>query len=278
VVIDYAYSSASIVFPTILGELGLEVVALNAHINPRKITKSEEEFNHSLGQLSDIVTTLKADIGFLIDTGAEKVFLVDEKGKILSDSLSLVLVAELVMRTYLRGNIAVPVHVSSAVEELAKKYGVKVLRTGASPRQIMDGARAENLVFVGDCAGGFIFPEFKPTFDAMYTIGKILEMMAKANIRMNKLNREIPSFEVVHKKISCPWDKKGQTMRFAMEEAKGKNVELIDGVKIFFKDGWVLLRPDPDEAYFHVWVELSDAKKSRELLKEYSEKVKKWQE
>ena len=112
----------------------------------------------------------------------------------------------------------------------------------------------------------------------MYTIGKILEMMAKANICLNKLNKEIPDFEVMHKKISCPWDKKGQAMRYSMGESKGKNVELIDGVKLFFKDAWVLLRPDPDEAYFHVWVESKDSNRSKDLLKEYSEKVKKWQE
>ncbi|MBN1621249.1 MAG: mannose-1-phosphate guanyltransferase [Endomicrobiales bacterium] len=278
VVLDYAYSSASMIFPAILGELGLEVLAINAHLNPKKVTKTEEEFKHSLEQLSDIVTTLKADMGVLIDTGAEKIFLVDEKGKIISNDLSLVLIAELVMRTYRRGNIAVPVHVTNTIEELANNYNVKVKRTGLTPRQIIEGARDKDLVFVGDCFGGFIFPEFRLAFDAMYTIGKILEMLAKADTRLNKLSQIIPSFEVFHKKISCPWDKKGQAMRCAIEDSKGKDVELIDGVKIYFKDSWVLLIPDPDEAYFHIWAESKDQEKAKELLKEYSEKVKKWQE
>ena len=67
VVIDYAYSSASMTFPSILGELGIEVVALNSFLNPKKITRTQEEFEQSLKQLSSIVTTLKADIGFLLD-------------------------------------------------------------------------------------------------------------------------------------------------------------------------------------------------------------------
>ncbi|MCB4790361.1 MAG: mannose-1-phosphate guanyltransferase [Elusimicrobia bacterium] len=277
VVIDYAYSSASMIFPTILGDLGLEVVALNAHLNPRKITKSVEDFKHSLEQLSTITTTLKADIGFLIDTGAEKVFIVDEKGKVLPDDLSLVAVSELVMRTYKRGNLAVPVHVSGVVDQLAYHHKVKVLRTGTSPRQIVEGAKEKSLVLVGDCSGGFIFPEFEPAFDAMYTIGKILEMLAKAKTSISKLVNEIPPFKVHHKKLSCPWDKKGQTMRYAIEETKGKKSELIDGVKLFSNGGWVLLLPDADEAYFHVWAESGDDEKAKELLREYSEKVKKWQ-
>ncbi len=278
VVLDYAYSSASIIFPTILGELGMDVVALNAYVNPTKITKTETEFRHSLSQLSDIVTTLKADAGFLIDTGAEKVFLVDERGRILPDDMALVLVADLVMRTYRKGTIAVPVHVSSVVEELASRYGVKVRRTAASPRQIGAAARESDVIFVGDRAGGFIFPEFQPALDAMYAIGKILEMMAREKIHMNRISREIPTFDVLHKKLPCPWDKKGQAMRHAIQEAKGRKAELVDGVKLFIDKSWVLLLPDPDEAYFHIWAESDDEKTARGLLDEYGEKVLRWQE
>lgn len=278
IVLDYAYSSASMVFPAILGELGIEVVALNAYINPNKVTRTEAEFRHSLNQLSDIVTTLKADIGFLIDTGAEKVFLVDERGRIVPDDLATVIVADLVMRSYKKGTIAVPVHMSSVIEELASRFDITVKRTAASPRQIMAAAREEGTIFIGDGRGGFVFPEFQPAFDAMYAIGKILEMMAREKIHLNRISREVPSFEVLHKKIPCPWDKKGQAMRFAIEEAKGKKAELVDGVKIFHKKSWVLLIPDADEAYFHIWAESDDEKTAKDLIREYSDKVRKWQE
>jgi mannose-1-phosphate guanylyltransferase/phosphomannomutase len=278
IVLDYAYSSASMIFPAIIGELGIEVVALNSYVNPAKITKTGADFKHSLNQLSDIVTTLKADVGFLFDTGAEKVFLVDERGRIVPDDLAMVIVADLVMRTHRQATISVPVHVSFIIDKLAQQYKVKVKRTAASPRQIATSAREKDVVFVGDLSGGFIFPEFQPAFDAMYAIGKILEMMAKEKQHLNRISREIPSFEVLHKKIPCPWDKKGQTMRCAIEDAKGKKAELIDGVKIHYKNSWVLILPDADEAYFHIWAESEDDGTARELLHEYAEKVRKWQE
>ena len=102
--------------------------------------------------------------------------------------------------------------------------------------------------------------------------------MAKDKTQLSKISKEVPSFEVLHKKLPCPWDRKGQAMRYATEESKGKKTELIDGVKVFFEKSWVLLLPDPDEAYFHIWVESENEMTARELLKEYSEKVKKWQE
>jgi mannose-1-phosphate guanylyltransferase/phosphomannomutase len=91
------------------------------------------------------------------------------------------------------------------------------------------------------------------------------------------IRREIPSFEVFHKTIPCAWDKKGQTMRYAIEYAKGKKTELIDGVKIFLDNGWVLLLPDPDEAYFHIWAEARDKTTAKGFIDIYTDKLMEWQ-
>lgn len=278
IVIDYAYSSASMIFPAILGELNIDVVALNAFTNSSKITKSQEEFSNALGQLSDIVTTLKSNAGFLIDTGAEKLFLVDEKGKILPDDLAMLIVAYLVMKTHKDVVIAVPVNASSVIEELASKFGIRVKRTATSPRNIMNAANDKDVTFIGDCMRGFIFPEFQNAFDAMYAIGKVIEMLSEENLSLSRISREIPSFEVLHKAVPCSWDKKGQAMRKAIEDAKGKKAELIDGVKIYFNNGWVLLVPDPDEAFFHIWAEARDKSTASGFVEMYTEKIKQWQE
>ena len=150
-VIDYAHSTASLVFPTILGELGIDVVALNAYIDAKKITKTKDEFINSLNQLSDIVMTLRADVGFLFDNGAEKLFLVDERGKIIDNDTAMLIMAYLVMLTYKSGTIAVPVTVSSVIDELAKKFNFKIKRTGTSPRNVMNATKEEDVIFVADC-------------------------------------------------------------------------------------------------------------------------------
>jgi mannose-1-phosphate guanylyltransferase/phosphomannomutase len=277
IVVDYAHSTASLVFPTILGELGVEVIALNAYIDAEKITKSKEEFEYSLNQLSDIVMTLKADVGFLLDNGAEKVFLVDERGKIMNNDLAMLVMAYLVMSTYKKGTIAVPVTVSSVIDELAQKFNFKIIRTGTSPRNIMKAAKEKDVIFVADCNGGFIFPEFQNSFDAMYAVGNLIEMLTQTEFTISKIRREIPSFDVLHKVIPCSWDKKGQTMRNAIEYTKDKKIELIDGVKIFLDNGWVLLLPDPDEAYFHIWAEAKDKTTAQGFIDIYTDKIREWQ-
>lgn len=278
IVIDYAYSSAALFFPRILGEFGCEVVSLNAFLNPAKVTKTGEEFNNSLEQLSHIVTTLKADLGLLFDTGGEKVFLVDERGEIISSELALILISELVMRVYPKVKIACPVSTSKIIEELAGQYNAEVRRTPLLPRYILDIARKETVNFLTDGVGGFIFPEFQPTFDAMYATVKILELMAKSGLRLNRLNREIPKIKVLHQRIPCSWDKKGKIMRELITYAQDKKTELIEGIKIYHASrDWVLIIPDPEEASFHLWAEAEKEKIAQELIKEYTDKIKSWQ-
>jgi mannose-1-phosphate guanylyltransferase/phosphomannomutase len=279
IVIDYAHSSSSMIFPAILGDLDVNVVALNAFINSSKNTKSFEEFANSLNQLSDIVTTLKANIGFLIDSGSEKVFLVDEEGSILRDDVAMLVVSYLIMRINKGKNvaIAVPINATSTIDELAKQFGIKVKRTATSSRNIMTYEKDSEVVLICDSMGGFIFPEFQNAFDAMYAIGKIMEMMSQEDLSLSNISKDIPYFLVLHRTVPCSWDKKGQTMRRALEEVKDKKYEIVDGIKVYVNDGWVLFVPDTDEALFHIWAESKDKTTTLGLLEIYSEKIKEWQ-
>ncbi len=277
IVIDYAFSSASMILPDIVGRLGIEVVSLNAYLSAQRVTKTAEEFQSALDRLSTIVLTLKADAGFLIDTGAEKVFIVDEKGQRVANDIALLMIAHLVMRTHKGGRVGVPVNISGVIERLAEPHKVSVLRLRTAPRYIMEASREKGMNFVGDGIGGFIFPEFQPSFDAMFAIVKIVELLARHKVTLSALAGEIPVFETMHQKVPCPWDRKGVVMRRAIEAVQKLPNELVDGVKVFVNGSWVLLLPDPDEATFHVWTEGSDKSQARALLKEYSQKIQQWQ-
>jgi len=175
------------------------------------------------------------------------------------------------------GTIGVPVNVSSAIERQAETRAVKVQRLRTAPRYIMEASRQTDMKFVGDGVGGFIFPQFQPSFDAMFAIVKIVELMARNQAKLHELAEEVPSSETFHQKVPCPWDRKGLVMRRAIEAVQSQPNELIDGVKVFMAGSWVLMLPDPDEATFHVWVEAPSKNQARTLLKEYSQKIKEWQ-
>lgn len=274
VVIDYAYGAAAGIFPSILGELGIEVVALNAFENPEKLTKSGEDFAAAQQRLSQMVQSIKADVGFLLDSGAERVYLVDEQGKIMDEDQALAAVSLLVMKSRTVKELAVPVTASRSIEEMAEKYQVKVKRSRIDNRSLIEEAAGETVAFVASRRGGYIFPEFQPAFDAMLSITKILELMALTGSKLGGISSEIPKSRMVKRNIPCPWSKKGLVLRTLMEQTKDHpEKQFIDGIKLFYGRDWVQVLPDPNRELFHINAEADDLNRAQELVNEYTRKI-----
>jgi len=276
VVLDYAFGAASAIFPSVLGELGVDVISLNAYLDEARISKTAEEFRRSLEQLSNIVRTLAADLGILLDTGAEKLFLVDDKGEVLSGDLSLALVVLLTMQTHERGTIAVPVTSSRAIEQLTAAHGFGLLHTRASPRALMEQAAQKGMVFVGEERGGWIFPAFQPAFDGMLATVKLLDMMARTEVRLHALARSVPASHLIRDHVPCPHERKGTVMRRLLELTRDEVIELVEGVRVRLGDDWVAAIPDPDRALFHVIAEASTRSRAQELADRYKGLIESW--
>lgn len=285
IVVDYSYGIASSIFPNILGKLGAQVVSLNAYIDRTRLTRSREEFQAACLNVSSIVQSLSCNLGILLDAGAEKVFLSDERGQFLAEDR----VAAVVTKMYLecrrqRGNlvkkIASPVSASSEMDLVAQEYGVELIRTPSTHGGMMQAVLTDpEIEFVAGTRGGFIFPEFLFAADAMYSVAKIMEMMAITGWRLgdvdNGIRRLIRTFVDVH----CPWQAKGRVMRHAMHASEEYERTLIDGIKIHFDPlTWVLLVPSKEHEIFTVMVEAETEERAMALRSEYEQKVVQWRD
>ncbi|MDI6735782.1 MAG: mannose-1-phosphate guanyltransferase [bacterium] len=273
IIIDYAFGSISTVFPTVLEGLGCEMVALNACPDAEKAVNTPAGISQSLRQLSNIVLTLEANVGFLFDQEAERIFAVDERGRIIPDDLYLAIMVKLACETIEEGYIGIPV-ISSRIIAQMNKDRVKYLKINHKQR-ILD----KGFVMAGNGYGGFIFPQFHASFfDGMFSSLKLLEFLSAKGIKLGEVVDSIPDFYVHHERISCAWELKGALMRWLIEETRAQKVELIEGIKVFHRKDWVLLLPDPDEALLHIYAEAGSKEKAEELAYEYVEKINKFKE
>ncbi|RLD17586.1 MAG: nucleotidyltransferase [Caldiserica bacterium] len=272
IVLDYSFSPASIIFPQILGKLNIEVIALNSHIDPEKTSRLREEYNSAVKNLSSIIKTVKADIGFMLDNGAEKIMIFDERGRVISGEKALYTVIKL-MSLEKKGKVVVPVN---AIKEIEGISGIKVEYSPVHPRSIMEYAKKEDVIFAGDNRGGYIFTEFQPNYDAMFAIGKILEIMSKNEIKISDIVKEIPEYKLLFSKVSCPNEAKGMIMRKLMEFGKKKRIVLIDGVKFLFKSSWVLAIPDQDTSFINIWVEAKSNNEAKRIIENFEKRIKNW--
>jgi mannose-1-phosphate guanylyltransferase/phosphomannomutase len=85
---------------------------------------------------------------------------------------------------------------------------------------------------------------------------------------LSELVAEIPRPTLVHRQVQCPWALKGTVMRILNERFADREVDLMDGIKVFDERGWAQVLPDPDEPLIHVYAEGADEATSEELEEE----------
>jgi len=282
-VIDYSHGVTATIFPTILGTLGCEMVALNAYLDASKLTREQKEIERALRQLSHIVRSLGEDIGFMLDAGGEKLFVVDEEGNSISSDRLLVIVTKLILEANPEiKKIAVPISSSMEIDLVASEHQVQVVKTKGSHLALMNAATEPDVGFVGGTKGGFIFPEFSFAADAMFAVAKILELLAVTGERIGALNRKLPKFKMVQRDIPCPWESKGKVMRFLTKESESMKREEVDGIKFYPGIGEqpssVFVVPDKERALFHLRVESAEESLARRLADEYEHKILQWRD
>ncbi|MCK5240978.1 mannose-1-phosphate guanyltransferase [bacterium] len=277
IVIDYAWGSAVGIFPQVLGDMHCDVVALNSYANGTRLTRSSAELEQSFHRMGEMVGTLKAHVGVMMDAGAQKIYIADDKGRSLDGDRALALMALLVMKAKSGARLAVPISASRVIDDLAEKYHAKIVRTKTQYAAMLDAADRRRLDFVGESKGGYVFPNFQPAFDSMMATAKLLELLAIAAAPLSTIIDQIPPIHLERRHIACAWEKKGTIMRRLIENTRNEKVELLDGVKIWHGKSWVIIIPDADKPIFHVNAEGVNPEQSQQLALRYCQMIQEWQ-
>jgi mannose-1-phosphate guanylyltransferase/phosphomannomutase len=274
VVIDYVYAVSGAVLPQMLDKFGADAVVLNASLNKNAVTTTDREA--LLTQLGHVVEALKANFGVQVSANGEQLILVDESGYPIRGELLTALMVDMILTSNPRGTVVVPVHASSAVEQVARRHDGRIIRTKANATALMEACQKNsNVVLGGSGETGFIFPQLHPGFDSMFCIAKIIEMLTIQERSLATVRSELP--RVIHRThtIRCPWSAKGALMRYLVETHPAQNLELIDGVKIRqpFDDSWLLVLPDASEPLVHLYANSNDRDWVDETLRDYRSRV-----
>ncbi len=274
VVIDYLYAVSGAVLPQILGKFDCDAVVLNASM--RQVALSNDEREVMLGQLGQVVQSLRATFGAQVSANGEQLILVDEVGTRIRGEVLTALMAHMMLTTHPRGTIVVPVHTSGAIEHIARRHDGQVIRTKANPTALMEACQANpNVVLGGSGEMGFIFPELHPGFDAMFCIAKLIEILSLQQRSLGQIWSDLPRMAYRMQTLRCPWTVKGALMRYLVEETPQERLELIDGVKILGdnSDDWVLVLPDAGEPLVHLYANSENREWLDQTMAKYQDHV-----
>lgn len=255
VVLDCANGASSFTSPHLLERLGCRVVTLNAQPDGTFPGHPPEPRPEHLEGLTSMVPEAAADLGVAHDGDADRVIFVDEQGGYVFGDRSLALVAGHVIQEAGRGIVVTPVSSSRCVEEMVARAGGKMLYTRVGAPLVARKMLEVQATFGGEENGGLIFPGHQYTRDGALGLAVVLEILARAGRPLSELLAAVPAYYLVKRAVPCPPEARAAVMEALAGQLTERRVDRTDGLKVFFDEGWVLIRPSGTEAVIRVFSE-----------------------
>jgi phosphomannomutase/phosphoglucomutase len=274
IALDCGNGAASHVTPKLLSRLGVKFVTLNADPNGAFPGHDSEPVPENTRDLIELVKNGGFDFGAIHDGDADRTIFVDENGRYLQGDRSLAIVAHHICQQKWGRLVVTNVASSKCVEDAVTSAGGSIMFTRVGSPVIARAMIENGGVFGGEENGGLIFADFQYCRDGAMAVAKMLEIVAIEG-KLSALNDAIPAYSQYKTKTRCPDSEKQRVLAELAATAGGERVDTTDGVKIFQKDGWVLVRPSGTEPIFRIFTESSSAQTSKELAESYRKRVEK---
>lgn len=275
IVVDTANGTCASVLPALMADIEVDMLAVNSRMTPSHPTETDEERAAALARLGMMVASSRAALGLRIDPTGERLSIVDETGRVLTDDRALLVVLDLIAAEQRTGIVALPVTTTRIAEQVTSFHGVEVLWTPTGSQALSTAAsNRPGLIFAGDADGGFVIPKVGGSPDALAAMVQILGLVARTRLTLRQIDTRIPATTLLRESIPTPWAKKAVVMSAVREAAAGVPIDETEGIRLLIsEDSWVLIAPDPDDAAVRMWVEAPQEDQARGLAEHWREVV-----
>lgn len=263
---DYVNGTGLFATPPLLKTLGVKEFAINNE-NTGRFAHIAEPSKASMKDLSKLVVSSKADIGFTQDPDADRLAIVCEDGRIVSEEYMLALCAKYLLSVG-KGDIAVNLSTSRMIDDIAKEHGQKVVRTKIGEINVSTAILEQKLYFGGEGGGGIIVPSVTPGRDSLLGISLILSLMAATKKKVSELIDEIPRYHIEKDKVEMLSINQTKILNALKKKFPKAKITDIDGVKVDFEDRSVHARTSNTEPIVRVIAEAKTKKEALNLIEE----------
>lgn len=202
IVVDCANGASYKIAPTVLHELGAEVIPLSIEPNGRNI-------NDRCGALHPTVISKKvvetgAHLGIALDGDADRVILCDEKGKVVDGDQVLGICA---FHYASQGVLAKNTVVGTVLTNLGLEFslqgkGISLVRSKVGDRYVIEAMKEGSYTLGGERSGHVVFLDKTTTGDGMLASLQVLALMLERQLPLSELAKDITLFPQLERNIT----------------------------------------------------------------------------
>lgn len=255
VAVDAVNSVGGVVIPRLLKALGVKnVIELNCEATG-KFAHTPEPIPENLTQISDLMRSGVADVGFVVDPDVDRLAIVMENGEMFVEEYTLVAVADYIL-SHTPGHTVSNLSSSRALRDITVAHGCEYSASAVGEVNVVTEMKRSGAVIGGEGNGGVIYPAAHYGRDALVGVALFLTLLAKSGKKVTELKAGFPQYAIAKNKIQLtPEINVDAILAEVKKRYASEKVTDIDGVKIDFKDSWVHLRKSNTEPIIRIYSE-----------------------
>jgi len=187
IVVDCGNGAAYKSTPSVLAELGAEIIVTGNQPNGKNINENCGSLYPDAMQKS--VVALGAHVGIAHDGDADRVILCDEKGQSIDgdDIMAIAALDMLAEDTLVNRTLVSTVMSNAGLEAAITQAGGKMLRTPVGDKNVIDEMLRGGYNFGGEQSGHLIFKDYSSTGDGLVAALQILRIMKARQLPLSEL-------------------------------------------------------------------------------------------
>jgi phosphomannomutase len=237
--IDCSHGAAGRVLELFARRLNLDVIRLFCGVEGAS-ARVPEPNRANADILATVVRETRCDGGFLLNSDASRILMVDETGRIFSEELTLPLFTRIVLERE-KTDIVTTYSTSKTVDRIAEAYGAKVFRTDVGPPSVVQAALEVKASIGGEGSGSIVFTPFSLGYDAFLFIATIVQYLRTNSTALSAISAELTEPDVYKATIPLPASEIYASLE-KLEKLYPNKTKIKDGIYVEQGDAWLCIR------------------------------------
>jgi phosphomannomutase len=264
VLLDSNAGSGSVLGRALLEALGCEVIVLGGEPDGHFLHPPEPTAEN-LASVAQRAANERIDVGFCQDPDADRLAILDERGRYLGEEYTLALCVDWVLRQQ-PGPVVANCATSRMVADLAQRYGVPFHRSKVGEANVVEVMEQVGAVIGGEGSGGPIDPRVGLVRDSFVGMAHVLAAMAVRGRKPSQLAAELPRYAMVKRTCPIAAGRLSDALRALKARFSSAEADEQDGLRLDWPDRWLIVRGSNTEPLVRLIAEATEHAAAEELV------------
>ena len=271
VLLDCVNGAGAYVMPDLLKELGCDVIEMNCEKNGI-FPRLPEPLPENLTETMKAVKGEGADLGIVVDPDVDRLVLITDEGEPFGEEYTITQAVKFILSKE-KGDVAINLSTTRAVEDVAKEFGCAVHRAPVGEANVVKKMQETNAVIGGEGSGGVIYPALQYGRDALVGTAITLQHLLESGGTMSELKNSLPNYIIVKRKINLAGKDPDKILDGLKKKYADQKINTEDGLRIDFDDHWVHFRKSNTEPIIRCIAEAKDKSTAAGYIDKYMSEI-----